>query len=181
MYFAVVDSEVREASGGKKSVDDLLLSMLARRRAGKPMDQAAWVETVTQAIGPRGKTELEAMLAGALQLPPSDEFGPCFRRTTKPLRRYELGFDPKVLVEPRRIVRDLVPGSAAEQAGLKNGDEILKPVPQDGIQGNQTATLTLEIRRDGRDFPITYLPRGETVEAYQWERVPGVPDKACAR
>jgi predicted metalloprotease with PDZ domain len=181
MYFAVVDSEVREASGGKKSVDDLLLSMLARRRAGKPMDQAAWVETVTEAIGPRGKTELEAMLAGALQLPPSDEFGPCFRRTTKLLRRYELGFDAKVLVEPKRIVRDLVAGSAAEQAGLKNGDEILKPVPQDGIQGNQTATLTLEIRRDGRDFPITYLPRGETVDAYQWERVLGVPDKACAR
>jgi predicted metalloprotease with PDZ domain len=180
MYFAVVDGEVRKATGGKKGLDDLLLSMLERRRAGRPMDKAAWVETVTEALGPRGQTGFEAMLSGALQLPPSDAFGPCFRRTTKPLRRYELGFDPKVLVEPKRIVRDLVPGSEAEKAGLKNGDEILKPVPQDGIQANQTATLALDIRRDGRDFQITYLPRGESVEAYQWERIPGAPDKACA-
>lgn len=181
MYFAVVDSEVREASGGRKSLDDLLLSMLARRRAGKPMDQAAWVETVTQTLGPRGKAEFEAMLNGALQLPPSDEFGPCFRRTTKLLRRYELGFDPKVLVEPKRIVRDLVSGSQAEKSGLRNGDEILKPVPQDGIQADQTATLMLDVRRDGRDFQITYLPRGETVEAYQWERAPSVADTRCTR
>lgn len=180
MYFAVVDSEVREASGGKRSLDDLLLSMLDRRTRGQPMDQAAWVETVTGALGPRGKTEFEAMLAGALQLPPSDAFGPCFRRTTKPLRRYELGFDPKVLVEPRRIVRGLIAGSAAEQAGLKDGDEIVRPVPQDSIQGDQTRLITLEIRRGGREFPLTYLPRGETVQAFQWERVPGVPDRACA-
>ncbi|HWE46138.1 MAG TPA: hypothetical protein VG407_08920 [Caulobacteraceae bacterium] len=180
MYFSVVDSEVRKASRGKRNLDDLLLSMLARRHAGKPMDQAAWVETVTRALGPRGKTELEAMLSGALQLPPSDAFGPCFRRTTKPLRRYELGFDPKVLVEPKRIVRGLVAGSEAAKAGLHDGDEILKPVPQDAIQADQKATLTLDIRRDGRDLAITYLPRGETVPAYQWERVRGVPDKTCA-
>ena len=181
MYFSVVDSEVRRASHGKRGLDGLLLSMLARRHAGRPMDQAAWVETVTQALGPRGKTEFEAMLAGAQQLPPSDAFGPCFSRTSKPLRRYELGFDPKVLVEPKRIVRGLVSGSEAQKAGLANGDEILKPVPQDGIQGDQKATLTLAIRRDGRDFNIAYLPRGETVQAYQWERVRGVPDKACAQ
>ncbi len=181
MYFSVVDSKMRRVSHGKRSLDDLLLSMLARRHAGRPMDQAAWVETVTQALGPRGKTEFEAMLAGALQLPPSAAFGRCFRRTSKPLRRYELGFDAKVLVEPKRIVRGLVAGSAAEKAGLKDGDEILKPVPQDGIQGDQKATLALDIRRDGREFPIAYLPRGETVFAYQWERVRGVPDKACAQ
>ena len=180
MYFAVVDEELRKASGGKRSLDDLLLSMLDRRTHGQPMDQAAWIETVTQALGPQGKAEFEAMLAGALQLPGSDAFGPCFRRTTKPLRRYELGFDPKVLVEPHRIVRGLVAGSAAEAAGLKDGDEIVRPVPQDQIQGDQTRLITLQIRRDGREFPMTYLPRGETVQAYQWERVAGVPDSRCA-
>lgn len=181
MYFAVVDSEVRKASGGRKSLDDLLLSMLQRRRRGQPMDQAAWVETVTQALGRRGKSEFEAMLAGALQVPPSAEFGPCFRRTTALLRRYELGFEPAVLTETPRIIRGLIPGSAAEKAGLRNGDEILKPVPQDAIQADQHATLTLEVRRDGRDFKVTYLPRGEMVEAYQWEHVAGVPSNACAR
>ena len=179
MYFAIVDSRVRKASGGKRSLDDLILAMLDRRRRGLPMDEAAWIQLLTQELGPSGPAELQAMLNGEIMVPDSDAFGPCFACTTKPLRRYELGFDSKVLMEPSRIVRGLVPGSAAERAGLRNGDEILKPVPQDSIQADQTAILHLEIRRDGQVFPLSYLPRGETVQAYQWERVAGVPDTAC--
>jgi hypothetical protein len=63
---------------------------------------------------------------------------------------------------------------------LRDGDEIVVPVPQDGIQGNQGERLKLTIRRDGRTFPIVYLPRGETVAAYQWQRRAGVPDAGCA-
>src|SRR5262245_60680698 len=55
------------------------------------------------------------MLAGATQLPESDGFGPCFRRITKPFRRFELGFELKILAERDRIVRGVVPGSAAER------------------------------------------------------------------
>jgi hypothetical protein len=49
----------------------------------------------------------------------------------------------------------------------------------DSVQGDQKRLLTLKVTRDGKTFPITYLPRGETVDAYQWVRKPGVPDKAC--
>ena len=41
-------------------------------------------------------------------------------------------------------------------------------------------TLTLEIARGDETLTLTYLPRGETVQAWQWERVEGVPDSACA-
>ena len=85
-----------------------------------------------------------------------------------------------MLAEPVRIIRGLQPGSAAAEAGLQNGDEILQPVPQDHLQGSQDMTLTLEIRRGDAVFDVTYLPRGETVPAWQWERVEGVPDSACA-
>ena len=53
-------------------------------------------------------------------------------------------------------------------------------MPQDGIQGDQRQTLTLKLRRADQTFSITYLPRGETVDAYQWERVADVPDDRCA-
>jgi hypothetical protein len=119
------------------------------------------------------------MLEGAAPLPSPGAFGACFRRTARDLRRYELGFEPAVLVEPQRIVRDLVPDSAAEAAGLQNGDEILKPVPQDAIQGNQEAYLELKVRRGEEEFRISYQPRGETVSAWQWERVPGVDERFC--
>jgi predicted metalloprotease with PDZ domain len=170
MYFAIVDGGVRAASGGKQSLDDLVLAMLDRKRRNLPADEAAWRDQVKQHLGEKGIAEFDAMLAGAIMLPPPDGFGPCFTRIVRPLRRYQLGFDPKVLIEHRRIVRGLVPGSAAELAGVRNGDEITKPVPQDLIQGHQNELLTLELMRAGKPLTISYLPRGETVEAFQWTR-----------
>jgi hypothetical protein len=179
MYFATVDRAVRAASHGKQSLDDLMMEMLAAGKSGRPTTNADWEASLSRHLGAGAVEDFHAFLAGRMPVPESDAFGPCFRRTTSALRRYELGFDTAVLAEPKRIVRGLVAGSAAARAGLRDGDEIVVPVPQDGIQGDQTAMLTLQIRRDGKTFPITYLPRGETVQAYQWERVPGVPDSDC--
>jgi len=179
MYFAVLDHQLRKASDGERSLDDLLRAMLEIRRAGRPMDRAAWERVLAEHAGREAVAEFEAMLDGAVMLPEPDAFGPCFTRTQKPLRRYELGFEPKVLTESPRIVRGLIRDSAAARAGLENGDEILKPVPQDGIQGDQDAFLTLEVRRGERTFTVRYRPRGETVMAWQWERREDVPDSAC--
>jgi predicted metalloprotease with PDZ domain len=180
MYFAVVDGEVRAASGGKRTLDDLLFAMLARRQEKPPLDESAWIDLVTKQLGEKGRTEFQAMLSGAVMLPEPGGFGPCFTRTTKMLRRYQLGFEPKVLTEPKRIVRGLIAGSAAERAGVRDGDEITQPVPQDRIQGDQEAVLTLKLLRDGNPIEISYVPRGEAVEAYQWMRIGNLPDSACA-
>jgi predicted metalloprotease with PDZ domain len=179
LYFAQVNAEIRRRTHGRRSLDDLVRTMIARRREGQPVDEAAWIALVRQALGSRGVAQFHAMMHGALVLPASDAFGRCFERTTVPLRRYQLGFDSAVLMEPSRIVRGLVPGSAAARAGLRDGDRIVKPVPQDAIQADQNATLTLLIERNGKTFPITYRPRGATVPAYQWRRRPGVPDRDC--
>jgi hypothetical protein len=180
LYFALVDSTERKISGGKRSLDNLIAAMLERRRNGLPMDEAAWREILRSDQGYAGVDQLDAMLRGDTMLPPSDAFGPCFRRTTRMLRRYELGFDSKVLIEPTRVVRSLDASSNAAKADLRNGDKIVRPVPQDSIQADQNALLHLEILRDGKQFSLSYLPRGEQVEAYQWERAPGAPDSACA-
>jgi hypothetical protein len=179
LYFAQLNADLRRSTHGRRSLDDLVLKMIARRRQGQPVDEAAWTSLVRQALGSRGVAQLDAMMSGKLVLPASDAFGSCFERTTAPLRRYQLGFDSQVLMEPSRIVRGLIPASAAARAGLHDGDRIVKPVPQDAIQADQAATLTLLIERNGRTFPITYLPRGATVQAYQWRRRPGVPDRDC--
>ena len=180
MYFAVVDGELRAASGGKQSLDDLVLAMLERRREKLSADQAAWVDLVRAHLGEKGVREFEAMLGGATMLPQADGFGPCFTRIVKPMRRYELGFEPRVLTEHKRIVRGLIAGSAAEAAGVRDGDEITQPVPQDLLQAQQDGVLTLQLLRDGQPLVISYVPRGETVDAYQWVRAGNVADSACA-
>jgi predicted metalloprotease with PDZ domain len=180
LYFATVDEQVRKASGGKRSLDDLVLEMIGKRRGGVQLTQALWLELVTRELGEPGRQQFRDMLAGKLMLPGPGAFGPCFTRTTRPLRRYELGFDTEVLVQPRKIIHGLVAGSAAEKAGVRNGDEIVKPVPQDRIQGDQTATITLQIRRDDQILTVTYLPRGEMMDAYQWQKTSAAAKGHCA-
>lgn len=169
LYFAATDAAIRKASGGQRSLDDLVRTMLAERRAGRPMDEALYRRLLKAELGDAGIAAFEAMLMGGTVLPPSDAFGPTFRRVEKPLRRFDLGFDPASVLARPKIVRGLVPGSNAEAAGLREGDEILNTFSQDGLQGDQQAFLTLDVKRGGANLSIRYQPRGETVSAYQWE------------
>ncbi len=179
LYFATVDDAMRKKTRGKKSLDDLMRAMLALEKSGKETSNADWEMLLQTHLGTRAVKNFRAVLDGAMPLPASDAFGKCFQRVSKPLRRYELGFETDVLAEPKRIVRGLVPGSAAALAGLQNGDEIVDPVPQDGIQGEQLERLTLKIRRGATVTPITYWPRGQTVQAWQWKLIAGSDEEAC--
>ena len=178
-YLAVVDGKIRKASGGKRSLDDVALAVVERNRRGQPVNEAGLIDMFVAEYGPSARTDHDAMLAGATQVPESDGFGPCFRRITKPFRQFELGFESKILAERDRVVRGVIPGSAADRAGLKDGDVITVPVGLDGVQGKQDRTITYRVRRGDQVIPITYLPRGATVQTYQWERVPGVSNANC--
>jgi len=180
MYFAVLDGKIRRASAGKRSLDDLILEMVRRRRAGEPAGDAVWLDLVGHELGEAGRKLHADMLAGAVMLPQSGDFGPCFTRTTGKFRRFDLGFEPKSLVGDVKTIRDLKPDSEAGKAGLRNGDVVTYSVAMDSVQGDPQRTLTLHVTRAGKAFDITYLPRGETVDAWQWARVPGVPDSRCA-
>jgi hypothetical protein len=179
MYFAVLDGKIRRASGGKRSLDDLINEMVRRRRDGLAMDDTAWLDLIGKDLGDDGRKLHADMLAGKLMLPESSDFGPCFTRTTAKFRRFDLGFEPKSLVGDVKTIRDLKPDSEAVRAGLRDGDVVTYSVAMDSVQGDPKRMLTLKVTRDGKTFPITYLPRGETVDAYQWARVAGMPDAKC--
>jgi len=180
MYFAVLNGKIRRASSGKRSMDDLIRTMIVRSRAGQPVTEAAWTDLLRQEIGEDGPSVHRTMMAGGLMLPESDDFGPCFLRTTRKIRRFELGFDPKSMVGGEKTIRGLIPDSEAAKAGLRDGDRVSYAASLDAVQREVTRTLTLQVTREGRTFQITYLPRGEEVDAYQWERAAGVPDRACS-
>jgi predicted metalloprotease with PDZ domain len=180
MYFAVLDGKIRKASGGKRSVDDLIQTMIERARTDQPLNEAVWVDLLRKEIGEDGPAIHRSMMAGGLMLPDSDEYGPCLRRTTRKIRRFDLGFDGRSLTSPSKIIHGLEPGSEAAKAGLHEGDKVSYGVALDAVQAEVRRMLTLHVTRDGKTFDITYPPRGEAVDAYQWKRIPGAPETGCA-
>jgi|GEM_PF-1924761 len=175
LYFAKLNYQLTQATDGEQSLDDVLVYLREREQGGEALTLDIWREALMEFSGETGVAEFEAMLEGAVIELPAGTFGPCFERYTDTFLRYELGFPPEVLTEQPRRIRDLIPGSRAEQAGLREGDIITRPVPQDSVQGNQEATLTFSILRETEagteEFDLTYLPRGEEAQAYQWRKV----------
>ena len=180
LYFARVDAQVRAASAGERGMNDLFFQLDGLRNAGTPVTAETWADIVAAELGETARDEFWAMMDGALQVPPADAYGPCFERVSNDSRVFELGFDPASLVSSPRVVTGLVPGSNAAEAGLQDGDEILQSVALEGVQSDDTRTLSLSVRRNGRDFSLDYLPRGEAVTVYTWEIVDGADDMSCA-
>ena len=180
LYFASVDAAIREHSGGQRSLDDLLKIFNTRRMSGETVSGDTWRELVVTELGAAGSEAMDNMLAGKRVVPPSNAFGPCFTRLEKTLRRFELGFERESLFDEPRIVKGLVEGSGAAQAGIQDGDLILQPVPLEEAQSDPEKTLQLQMRRGDEKFEVEFLPRGESVRGYLWERKAGVPDEACA-
>jgi predicted metalloprotease with PDZ domain len=178
MYFAILDSRIRKASHGKRSVDDLIRVIVDRNRKGMTTQEGYWVTMLEHELGEDGVVLHKAMMSGETLVPDSDAYSPCFQRVAARIRRYELGYNQKRAVVSG-VVEGLIAGSEADKAGIREGDAIVLRTNTDGAQRDPQMKITVKITRDGNTFPITYLPRGEAIDGWQWERIEGVPDTAC--
>lgn len=181
LYFAQLNGMIRHKSGGRRSIDDLVRIMVRKGRNGEAISDDTWFDIIRTGIGEDAVALTRSMLAGGLVLPASDAYGPCFRRVAARMRRYELGFtvERKPAGTPVEV-RNLVAGSEAARAGIRAGDLVALPlITSEGPRRDPDATITARITRDGQTFPLTWSPRGDAVDGYQWERIPGVPDSLC--
>jgi hypothetical protein len=74
-----------------------------------------------------------------------------------------------------------VAGSAAERAGLRQGDEVVGPFDSGLLASGSRASVTLDVVREGRTLRIAYTPDPLHVTTYEWSRAAGVPDDVCRR
>jgi len=82
-----------------------------------------------------------------------------------------MGFDErKTLYSAERKVVGLKEGSAAEKAGLQNGDRILNNINMSKLRRDEKLRLKLEIRRGDQELVIEYLPHGDYADGFQWVR-----------
>ena len=178
MYFAILDSKIRNTSHGKRSIDDLIRLIVDRNRSDLSTDETFWLALLQRELGDDGLAVHRAMMNGETLVPNSDAYSPCFRRIPAQIRRYELGYNQK-RAAVGGVVEGLIPGSEAAKAGIREGDKILLRTNTDGAQRDPAMTLTVKITRDGTTVPITYLPRGGAVPGWQWEMVSDIAGTAC--
>ena len=83
LYFADLDSKLRAASGGKRTLHRFVRETFSRRESeeGFTFDQAKWKELVSAEIGPdAGDYFDQHVIEGKTLIPAPDAFGPCFER-----------------------------------------------------------------------------------------------------
>lgn len=179
LYLQQTDAAIREASGGKRSLDDLAKEVRRRQEANQPYGIPVWLELVGKEIGAeKAKAGYELMTSGGLLIPPAKLYAPCLVVEPHAARPFQLGF-ARASMNDDRVVKDLEPGSAAEKAGVRNGDVIVEAGDINTVRKDETAEMKLTLRRGESTTTVSYLPRGAPVEGYRWARDPKTPDTAC--
>lgn len=173
-YFMKVDAQLRAASGGRRSLDDLVLEVLRRQRKGEAVGLQAWKDLVVRELGPGARDDFEGMVEGRTIVPAADALAPCLKLEKIAERPLERGFQDVNTA----VVTKLVAGSNAERAGLREGDRIVEMTETRDLQADETREMVITIERDGQRQTMRYLPRGEPVESYRFVRA-GAPLASC--
>jgi predicted metalloprotease with PDZ domain len=178
LYLVQTDSEIRAASKGKRSLDDVVRELYRRETANQPYGIPQWLELVGKEIGlPKAEAGYDRMASGGLLKPPADSFS-CLTVVSHPARPFELGFARSSLNDDR-IVKDLAAGSAADKAGVRNGDVIVEVNDVNKVRADEALPITVILRWGETRQTVSYLPRGAPTEGYRWERNPKAPTGAC--
>jgi predicted metalloprotease with PDZ domain len=125
LHAAWLDAAVRRASGGRRSLDDVIRALVVAGRdsATGSLPVSSLADALAREIGAAGPAHVEALEArddAPVELP-DDAFGPCVRRTVREQTVFDLGFDRRSLDRRPTLIRGLTPGSPADRAGVREG------------------------------------------------------------
>lgn len=168
LYAATLDAALRDRGRIARSLDELLLELIGRARAGAEgsMPIAALRERVVRELDADAGEEFDRVLLRkeSWPIPPPGAFGPCFDKKTEQTTEYELGFDRASLAGSPAILRGLVRGSAAERAGLREGALVLTARVSDAL--DQEVRLT--VAGPGGSKQIRYKPAAKRKKS-RWQ------------
>jgi hypothetical protein len=180
-YFVDVNQKLRVTTERKVSLDHLVLKMIENRKNGQPYTAEAWLKLAGESLGPAAASDYERYIVkGNTIVVPSAAFGPCFERKEVTLRQFDLGFDERAsLYSVPRVIKGVIPGSAAATAGLRDGDVLADPLDVEALRTHPEQKAVLKVYRGGQELEISYLPRAKEVPGYEWVRKSGVPEEQC--
>ena len=159
-----IEHAIRARSGGRRDLANFMQALLAEcdADAGLALDTDGLLRRLGAECGPQLLPELRAMCVdGETVILPADVLGESFVLREIATYTFEAGFDVNASVAARRIT-GLEEGSAAQLAGLREGDEVLGLNMQPGRTDVPTK-LTVRTGGDGAARDVEYFPRGAEI------------------
>lgn len=178
------DYRLRQATGGRRDLDDVLLAQVARARALReagenPIASELFAETYRQAGGPDLASDYARLAEGGeAVLLAEGHFGSCARVETIHRPRFHRGWDAEATTAADNVMTGLREDSPAYRAGLRNGMQIVKR--EFGEVGNSTVEYGLRIRAaDGTETVYRFMPVAPGTETIQ--RIVLAPNMSAAK
>lgn len=160
--------KLARAKGIVNGIDRLFKSLVNRGRGGAlELSNHVIRQAGGELLGSWFGAEFDRYVTEAqtIELPP-DALSPELVGTMTDAYAYEVGFDQARSLKERKV-RGLVRGSAAEQAGLREGDRLVAW----NLPGEPDVAVKLKVQRGADEQLITYLPRGKRRVVMQYQRV----------
>jgi len=175
------NAALRRATQDKASLDDILRDLLGASRAedaGTPPSASLLPALVQKRGGPDITPDLTTIVRdGGLATPDPQALGPGYTLQTRRVPTYELGFDMNALLRDKAIA-GLKDGSAAEAAGLREGQRVLgfsRIVPGDTGQ-----PIDITVQDISGTHSVSFYPQGARAAVPQYVPVKGA-DKTLTR
>lgn len=151
-------------NGVPDGLDRLLKSLVQRGRGGTKLTNDVIRRAGVETLGAWFGREFDTYVTGAAVVPvPENALAPALVGRLTDVYAFELGFDKERSLRQQKV-RGLVKGSAAEKAGLREGDELL------GWQftGDAEQQASFTVRRGDSQQTIRFLPRGRKAQVVQF-------------
>ena len=177
-----IDIIIREKSNGQKGILDLMRQLTAVYGPKKPFNDSDLFAKITELTYPEVGTFLTTYVSGTTPIPYDVYFAKMgvakakIKKATNPfMNNYAVGITVDVATKELKIKNDIALSPFLTGIGLKGGDVILdingKPFTVDTMSEgmtaaqnwNEGATVTMKIKRDGKEKTLT----GKAIYTYE--------------
>jgi predicted metalloprotease with PDZ domain len=155
---AVADRRLRQRSGGRTNLDDVMRAMRDRAARGHaPLSPQLFLETIRGfGVNMHGDVARIADGGAPAELTPG-AFGGCVGVGASTIAAFDRGYDRQA-TRRAGVISGVEVGSNAEAAGLRDGMSLVKV--EGGVVGDSRVPYSLRVRDHGQERVITYKPAG---------------------
>jgi predicted metalloprotease with PDZ domain len=174
----LLDAAIRKASGGVRSLDELMRDLLARGRRGERVSTERLLALAESYAGKECAERLRRIVVeGGTPEIPTDLLAPCLEGETVERASYEPGFDIQASLAAK-VITGVIAESPAFREGLRDG----QPLRRWSVhRGRVDRPIELTIEEEGKERRLSFFPEGKPVSVPRFRARAGAGEECRAR